>query len=291
MAQIEALQSLEDLVACERLQRRVLGERAGAATVGVPTLRAISEAGGLLLGARADRVTRELSAAAVSLRTEVEGFQALFSLCFAVAEEARGQGIGVALRLAERRAALNAGIEVIRAWVDPLAGRESHIAWNRIGAIGTGYERDVFGDLGDRIHCGIATDRVRAEWWLRSPRTIALIDEGRSAAHLRVGLHEMVVATRTTPGPGGQRTLVDVRTGASAANVLIEIPADIHRLRDADPTEVRRWRLGTREAFERLLAAGYLLVGLVHEGGRCFQLLEKAERSSVLGRSEDGRSA
>lgn len=283
--QIEVLQSLEDLVACEHLQRRLLGERAGAATVGVLTLRAISETGGLLLGVRADRVTRELSAAAVSLRTEYEGFSALFSLWSAVAEEARGQGVGVALRMAERRAALSAGIEVIRAWVDPLAGRESHIAWNRNGAIGTAYERDVFGDLGDRLHRGMATDRVRVEWWLRSPRTIALIDEGRPAAHLRVGLHEMVVATRTTPGPDGQRTLADVRADADATNVLIEIPSDIHRLRDADPAEARRWRLGTREVFERLLAAGYLLVGLVHEGGRCFQLLEKAERSSVLGRS------
>jgi predicted GNAT superfamily acetyltransferase len=281
----DPLRSTEDLAACERLQRRLLGEGAGAAVVGVPALRAIAAAGGLLLGVRADRVTRELCATAVSLTTTFEGFRGLFSLLFGVAQDARGKGVAVALRLAERRAALEAGVEVIRSWVDPLEGRESHILWNRAGAIGAAYERSALGDLSDRVHRGLATDRVLSEWWLRSPRTIALIDEGGSAAHLRVGLNEMVVLTRTTPGPSGQRVLGSIRAEAGATNVLIEIPEDIQELRDANPAEARRWRLCTREAFERLLAAGYLLVGLVHEGGRCFQLLEKTDRSSVLGRS------
>jgi predicted GNAT superfamily acetyltransferase len=92
------------------------------------------------------------------------------------------------------------------------------------------------------------------------------------------------VATRTTCGRSGQRTLVDVHADVDAANVLVEIPVDIELLRDEDPAEARRWRLGTREVFERLLMTGYLLVGLVHEGGRSFQLLEKADRSGALGR-------
>lgn len=280
---IESLRTPDDFAACDRLQRRLLGE--GAATVGVPTLRTIAAAGGLILGVRAERVTRELSAAAIDLKTEHEGFAALFSLWFGVAEDAQGHGIGVALRFAERQAAMAAKIEVIRLWVDPLCGRESHILWNRVGAIGTTYERNALGDLGDRVHRGLATDRVCAEWWLRSPRTLALIDERRPASHLRVGLNEMTVATRTAPGPAGQRVLTDVRIDVDAGNALVEIPADIGRLRDVDPAEARRWRLGTREAFERLLEAGYLLGGLVHEGGRCFQLLEKTERSRILGRS------
>jgi hypothetical protein len=37
--------------------------------------------------------------------------------------------------------------------------------------------------------------------------------------------------------------------------------------------------------FERLLGTGYLLVGLVHEGGRSFQLLVREDRAGALGRS------
>jgi hypothetical protein len=34
---------------------------------------------------------------------------------------------------------------------------------------------------------------------------------------------------------------------------------------------------------ERLLGTGYLLVGLVHEGGRSFQLLAREDRAGALG--------
>jgi predicted GNAT superfamily acetyltransferase len=282
---VEPLRTLDDFSACEHLQRRLLGEHAGAALLGVPALRAIAESGGLLLGVRQSGVGRELAGAVVDLSTTWEGFPAHFNYLIGVSAEARNGGIGLALRVAERQHALAAGVEVVRAWVDPLRSSESHIFLNRLGAIGTKYERSVFGELPDRVHRGLATDRICAQWWLRSPRTVALLDEGRAASHLRAGLHEMVVATRTTSGRSGQRTLVDVHADVDAANVLVEIPVDIELLRDEDPAEARRWRLGTREVFERLLVTGYLLVGLVHEGGRSFQLLEKADRSGALGRS------
>lgn len=281
---VDRLETLDDVVACERLQRRILGDRSGRA-VGIPALRAIIESGGLLLGIRTDRVTHELAAAAVSLRAEWERFPALFDLFVAVAEDSRGRGLGVALRRAQRRAALDDGVEVVRSWIDPLESCESHLAWNRVGAIGVTYERNALGEVSGSIHGGLASDRVLSEWWLRSPRTIARMDEDDAPAHRRVGLHEMTVATRTTPGPAGQRLLADLRVELEAAKVLVEIPADIGRLETADADEARRWRLGTREAFERWLAAGYLFVGLVREGGRSFQLLEHVDRAGALGRS------
>ncbi len=282
---VERLATVDDFAACERLQRRLLGDAAGGAFIGFVALRAIHEAGGLLLGVRADRVTGVLAAASVALSTRYDGFSALLSCGFGVAPDARGRGLGTALRLAERQAGLSMGVEVVRAWVDPLGGRASHLLWNRVGAIGTAYERSAFGELVDPMHRGLATDRVRAEWWLRSPRTEALLDEGKPAAHLRVELREMAVATRTKPGPGGQRVLVDARGDAGAPGILVEIPEDLEALRDADPHEARRWRLGTREVFEQLFGAGYLMVGLIHEGGRCFQLLERTDRSRALGRA------
>jgi predicted GNAT superfamily acetyltransferase len=281
---VEPLQSVEDFSACERLQRRLLGEGAGAAVLGVPALRSISDSGGLLLGVRQDGVTRELSGAVVDLASVWDGFPALFCHLFGVSADARGRSVGRALREVERKRASASGVAVVRGWIDPLRSCESHVLLNRLGAVGTLYARSVYGELSDRTHRGLATDRIGVEWWLRSPRTMALLDEGRPATHLRAGLHEMVVATRTTAGPSGQRILSDVRADVDAANVLVEIPVDVELLRDADPAEARRWRLETREVFERLLARGYLLVGLVHEGGRSFQLLEKTDRSGALGR-------
>lgn len=287
--EVSSLATLDDLVACERFQRQLLGEPPGGALLGVPALRAIVDCGGLVLGVRANRVTPDLVAAAVDLPGTYERFPALFSLSFAVAETARGQGVGRALRLAERRAALALGVDVVRSWLDPLRSCEAHALWNRLGAIGTGYERNALGDLADRLHRGLATDRVTVEWWLRSPRTLALVEGGRPAAHLRAPLHEMAVVTRTTVDASGHRILAGVELRDGAEHVLFEIPSDIDRLRRENPTEARRWRLETREAFERLVGNGYLFVGLLHEGGRSFHVLEKAGRSTVLGRDEDGR--
>jgi predicted GNAT superfamily acetyltransferase len=282
---VEPLRALEDFQACERLEKRLLGEHAGASVVGVAALRAAAESGGLLLGAREDDgESGELVGAVVDLATTWERFPALFSLVFGVAADHRTQGIGLLLRQTERRFALERGIEVIRTWVDPLRSCECHLLWNRIGAIGTGYIRNAYGELADRVNLGLATDRVCTEWWLRSPRTLALLERGLPAAHLRAGLHEMDVATRTTVGPSGRRVLADAKADTNAASVLIEIPVDIDLLRDEDPAEARRWRLGTREVFERLAASGYLFAGLVHEGGRSFQWLVRADRSEALGR-------
>jgi predicted GNAT superfamily acetyltransferase len=279
---VETLRTLDDLAACERLQHRLFGDHATASVLSVPALRAVAESGGLLLGVRSGAATRELAGAVVDLLATWEGFGALFSHVFGVSPEARNRGVGFSLRAAERRIAQEAGIDIIRAWVDPLRSLESHLLWNKIGAIGTTYERNVFGELSDSVNRGLATDRVHVEWWLRSPRTLARLDEGRPASHVRVRLHEMVVATRTKAASSGRRVLVDVKLEPGAAKVLVEIPVDVDLLRDEDPAEARRWRVGTRELFEQLLGTGYLLVGLVHEGGRSFQLLEKVDRGAAL---------
>ena len=283
---VELLESLDDFLACEHLQRRLLDEQAGASILGVPTLRAVAESGGVVLGIREGGLSRELVGVLVDLATTWEGFPALFSVVFGVSPEARNRGLGLALRQAERRSALAQDIEVIRTWVDPLRSVECHLLWNRLGAIGTRYERNLFGELPDRLHRGLATDRVHVEWWLRSPRALALLEQGVSAMQLHAGLHEMAAATRTSVGSAGHRVLVEVRSETDAANVLAEVPVDLDRLRDDDPAEARKWRLGTRELFERLLSTGYLLGGLVHEGGRSFQLFVRRDRSRVLGEGE-----
>ncbi len=284
---IEPLRSLESLEACQELQRRILGDPAGGSVLGVPLLRAAEETGGLVLGARREGLARELEGIAVDLATTFDGFAAWFSLAFLVAPDARGRGVGMALRRAERSHAMARGVEVIRAWVDPLRSVDGHLLWNRLGAIGTRYERNVLGELNDRANRGMATDRVFAEWWVRSPRSTALVDSGVPASHLRTELHEMDVLTRTTVGASGLRILTDARTDVRATSALVEIPADVDRLREEAPSEAKRWRVGTREVFERLLGTGYLLAGLVHEGGRSFQWLTKTDRSDALGQGDE----
>ncbi len=283
--EVEPLAGLEPWRACERLELEVRGEPLGRPTCGLPTLRAIDDSGGLILGAW-DTSTSErvLAGALVDLSGRHEGFSGLFTLFLGVLPRRRNAGVASALRRAERAEAADRGVEVVRWWIDPLRGDETHLALNRLGAVGCRYERNVFGELHDRQNAGLATDRVGIEWWVRAPRTAAVVEQGRVAAHYQLGFHEMAVLTKTTVGPSGQRVLLDLDRSVTGAHLLVEVPEHLDPLREAAADEARRWRLATRDAFERLFAEGYLLVGLIHEAGRSFQLFEAADLGAVLGR-------
>ncbi|MDD5219529.1 MAG: hypothetical protein PHV11_03035 [Candidatus Bipolaricaulis sp.] len=285
--EVDRLSNVDGWEACERLGLELLGGRPSPSLCRVQILRAIHDSGGLVLGAwDTSGVERVLVGALADLAGTFRGFPSFFSLFAAVLPRRRNAGIGLALRSIERAEALAVGVEVIRGWVDPLRSDESHVSLNRLGAVGVGYARNVFGELNDRPNVGLATDRVAIEWWIRSPRTEAALDRGRLMPHARLGLHQMAVITKTSPGPAGERTLVEVLGSVTGSLLLVEVPEYLDLLREAAPDEARRWRVATREAFERLFAEGYLLVGLVHEAGRSFQLFERADAGTVLGRRE-----
>jgi predicted GNAT superfamily acetyltransferase len=278
------LSGTDELLAVERLQIEFFGEHAARSILPLPVLRGVVASGGLVLGAWDDTEPNNAPVGAlVDLAGSFEGFPAQFTLFGGVLEGARNRGVGFGLRIAERGVALERGIEVIRWWIDPLRGEEAHMAFNRLGAVGVGYDRNLFGELSDSANAGLATDRCLVEWWIRSPRSESIVVEESLAPHYRLGFHEMTVVTKTTLTASGQRALVDFDPAPAARYVLSEIPVFLDALRREDPAEARKWRLSTRELFENLFGSGYLLVGLVHEAGRSFHLFEAASRGAVLG--------
>jgi len=267
---IHPLTSLDGLRACETLQRSLLGDRAKAA-LSVPTLAAIKEAGGLLLGAWEEK---DLAGALVDLPAD-PGSGGRFTCLHAVVEDERNKGIGARLRMRERGICLDEGTELIRWWMDPLRSDQSHLAFNKLGAVATAYMRNALGTLGDRLNAGLATDRLRIEWRIGSPRVRRTIDEGRPLPHFDLSFDQMEALTKTKGTTSGLRSLIGFVDSPQRPYVLTEIPVDLDRLRRADLSAARGWRLGTRELYPLLFSLGYTIVGLVHEGGRSFHLFER----------------
>ena len=168
--------------------------------------------------------------------------------------------------------------------VDPLRGAQAHFAFNKLGAIATSYERDVFGELSDSSNVGLATDRLAVEWWIACPRVSEIVDQGRLPFHYSYGFDRMEVVTKTGVTESGVRRLQKVEAGFRSDVLLFEIPVDLDRVRESDPDLARDWRIKTRDAFELLFAGGYILSGFVHEAGRSFHLFERAEKGSLLTR-------
>lgn len=282
---VSRLESLDDLLLCERLQEQLLG--AGVRSIlTVPTLAAIRRSGGLLLGAwEAEGSRRTLQGALVDLAAEADGFTARFSVFLGVAPGSRNRGAAQSLRAAERAACRAAGVELVFWWADPLQSAAAHIAFNRLGAIAPAHIRNALGPLRDRQNERLATDRLRVEWWINAPRVTSILDDGRPPPHLEVGLDRMQVLTRTRAQSAGYRKPGELQSGPTDRFVLVEIPEDIDRLRAEDEAAALAWRVSTREAFELLFSGGYTIVGFVHEGGRSFHLFEREDRGVVLGRS------
>ena len=275
----------DDLRALADLESSIFGKRSPSLW-DVPHLSAIERSGGLLLGVREEGQTAAaLQGGLVDLVARFEGHSAYWTVLLSVAPDTRNSGVAQTLRRAERIVAGDEGVSVVRWTIDPLRSIEAHIAFNKLGAIATGYVRNLYGEVDSPVDRGLATDRLIIEWWTDAPRTLAVCDDGQLPPHYRLGLHEMTVLTQTTVHASGQRVMTGYADPNDERHVLVEVPVDLEVLRNASLDIARAWRIETRELFESLFEKGYVVVGFVHEAGRSFHLMERADRGAVLGRS------
>ena len=100
----------------------------------------------------------------------------LHSHMLAVLPAYRDKGLGTRLKLAQREDALARGIERMTWTFDPLAAKNAYLNLHRLGAIVRRYSPDFYGVSSSRLQAGLPTDRLHAEWWLRSTRVKAHVD-------------------------------------------------------------------------------------------------------------------
>ncbi|MGO8718746.1 MAG: GNAT family N-acetyltransferase [Acidobacteriaceae bacterium] len=93
----------------------------------------------------------------------------------AVAPEYRNRGIGKMLKLAQREDAMARGIELIEWTFDPLEIKNAFFNIEKLGAIARRYSADFYGASTSPLHGNLPTDRLHAEWWLKSERVLSLM--------------------------------------------------------------------------------------------------------------------
>lgn len=281
---IDRLSTAREFSACEALQRATSD---GSVSFAAPALVTIERCNGLILGATGGDET--MCGTIIDVASVDGDLSSWLSALYVVSKGERNKGIGTMLRSIEREIGIQEGVALVKWAIDPLRSLEAHIAFNKLGAVAIGYERDMYGELRDRRNEGLATDRLIVEWWLAAPRVKAVVDRQVLPYHFHLGLNKMEVATRTSVTGNGLRRLVGFDDGVCggitrSAVILVEIPAKLDRMRANDIDLARDWRLQTRDIFERMFAAGYIITGLVHEGGRSFQLFERVSKATILER-------
>jgi predicted GNAT superfamily acetyltransferase len=97
----------------------------------------------------------------------------LHSHMLAVSAGYRNDGIGRQLKLFQRVEALSRGTDLMEWTFDPLEIKNSFLNIHKLGAIVRSYTSNFYGLSSSRLQGGLPTDRLHAEWYLRSKRVQA----------------------------------------------------------------------------------------------------------------------
>lgn len=135
--------------------------------------------GGQVIGAfDGDRMV----AFALGIPGNRNGHLYIHSHMLAVIPGYRNAGLGRRIKLFQREDALAKGIDLMEWTFDPLEIKNAYLNIEKLGAIARRYTINQYGNVSSPLQGGLPTDRLTAEWWLRSKRVEALLATGRHPA-------------------------------------------------------------------------------------------------------------
>jgi predicted GNAT superfamily acetyltransferase len=224
---IRRCQGLDELRACIALQKEIWNF-SDAELVPLRMFVVAEKVGGQVMGAFDGQ---EMVGFALSVPGARSGHIYLHSHMLAVRKQHRNGGLGRRLKLLQREDALARGIELIEWTFDPLEIKNSYLNIEKLGAISRRYNINQYGITSSPLQGGLPSDRLIAEWWLRSKRV------------------ETLLATGSNP-PFGQKA-------------AIEVPAQIYEWKAEAETRSRAQQVQerNREQFLRAFNSDLALLG------------------------------
>src|SRR5580692_9733413 len=224
--QIRAREEAQEMSVCVELQQRIWGY-APLDTVPDQIFIVARKTGGQVMTAYDGNTPVGVALAFAAMR---EGLTYLHSHMVGVLEEYQNRGVGRLLKLAQREDALERGINLIEWTFDPLQLKNAHFNIERLGAIVRHYIPNLYGRTSSPLHAGLPTDRLVAEWWVRSSR-----------------VEEAVTDSPAVIVPGEVER--------------VAIPSEIRQLCETRPHVAAEIQSRVRRRFEELIAAGYAATG------------------------------
>jgi predicted GNAT superfamily acetyltransferase len=172
--EIRKCQGIEELCAAVDLQKEVWNFT-DAELVPLRLFVVAEKVGGQVLGAFAGKDMVGFALAVPGVRA---GHAYLHSHMLAVRKDYRNGGLGRRIKLYQREEALERGFELIEWTFDPLEIKNAYLNIEKLGAIVRRYTINQYGITTSPLQGGLPTDRLIAEWWLKSKRVDALLRDG-----------------------------------------------------------------------------------------------------------------
>jgi predicted GNAT superfamily acetyltransferase len=250
-AEIREIVAWEEMRQVEELQQEIWGLTEREILPAIELWTAV-HAGNLLHGAFADD---RLAGFAYGVYGRQRGDWCLHSHIAGVRSGYRDRQIGLHLKLAQRERVLADGVRWITWTFDPLRSRNAHLNFRRLGVLCDDYRTDFYAGTRSAVTSVAGTDRLWVRWDVGSDRVERRLRGGGTPAYSPEDAAAVVWQNGDfTPECNGP-----LLEALGPACLGIAIPADIGLLQEQSAELAARWRMATRLAFSRALAAGYVV--------------------------------
>jgi predicted GNAT superfamily acetyltransferase len=195
---IRRCEGLDELRACIVLQKEIWNF-SDSELVPLRMFVVAEKVGGQVMGAFAGK---EMVGFALSVPGTRSGRIYLHSHMLAVRKDYRNGGLGRRLKLLQREDALLRGIELIEWTFDPLEIKNAYLNIEKLGAIARRYNINQYGITTSPLQGGLPSDRLIAEWWLKSQRVERLLASGKTPsfdAKLRIEVPAQIYEWKASP--------------------------------------------------------------------------------------------
>jgi predicted GNAT superfamily acetyltransferase len=178
------------------------------------------------------------------------GHPFIYSHMLAVRQQYRNGGLGRRMKLFQREDALARGFELMEWTFDPLEIKNAYLNIEKLGAIARRYNVNQYGITSSPLQGGLPTDRLVAEWWMKSKRVGDLLSGG--------GLPKF------------------------EPKATVDVPADVYQWKAAEATRPRALEVQSRNrgSFVKAFAEGLAVLGYERDG--------KGDGRFVLGKWDEG---
>jgi len=252
------LRTVEDLIPCERLQEAVWKFNQND-IIPPRFMRVLCKHGGFTMGAFDGETMIGFVFGVPAIHY---GQPSQHSHMLAVLPEYHNQNVGFNLKKAQREDAMSRNIDLITWAFDPLQSKNAHLNINKLGVIACSYDINLYGESSSsKLHSGLGTDRLLAEWWLVSDRVKSIIEDRTLNSNSAPSTNGMKInkTERSTQG-----LLMPVKPDLTLTNdvLLLEIPDNIDEMKDSNIEAARKWRILVQKTFLHYFNAGYYINSL-----------------------------
>jgi len=206
---IRQCEALAEMQACFALQKEVW-KFSDADLIPVRMFVVAAKIGGQVIGAF-NASDNDLIGFAVAIPGTRNGHSYLHSHMLAVRQEYRNAGLGRKLKLSQRDDALARGFELMEWTFDPLEIKNAYLNIEKLGAISRRYNVNQYGITSSPLQGGLPTDRLVAEWWMKSERVEKILAGSRPPnfeCRKRIEVPAEIYEWKTTPTTRAQALAV-----------------------------------------------------------------------------------